>query len=72
MLYHSRVFRDPIDPAKRPFLYATKAYLPKPMPADAQDIAAAAKALLAAKRPVIIAATACASPAPMRSRRWPS
>jgi acetolactate synthase-1/2/3 large subunit len=55
VLYHSRVFKDPIDPAKRPFLYATKAYLPKPMPADAQDIAAAAKALLAAKRPVIIA-----------------
>ena len=55
VLYHSRVFKDPIDPAKRPFLYATKAYLPKPMPADAQDVAAAAKALLAAKRPVIIA-----------------
>ena len=46
---------DPIDPAKRPFLYATKAYLPKPTPADTQDVAAAVKALLAAKRPVIIA-----------------
>jgi acetolactate synthase-1/2/3 large subunit len=55
VLYHSRVFKEPIDPGKRPFLYATKAYLPKPMPADVQDVAAAAKALLAAKRPVIIA-----------------
>jgi len=55
VLYHSRAFREPIDPAKRPFLYATKAYLPKPMPADARDIAAAATALLAARRPVIIA-----------------
>src|SRR5262249_52896945 len=55
VLYHSRVFKDPIDPGKRPFLYATKAYLPKPIPADAQDVAAAAKALIAAKRPTIIA-----------------
>src|SRR5262245_65098939 len=55
VLYHSRVFKTPIDPGKRPFLYGTKAYLPKPMSADAQDIAAAAKALLTAKRPVIIA-----------------
>ena len=55
VLYHSRVFRDPIDPAKRPFLYATKPYLPKRMGADAEDIAAAVKAILAAKRPVIIA-----------------
>src|SRR5262245_19284395 len=55
VLYHSRVFKTPIDPGKRPFLYGTKAYLPKPMPADMQDIAVAAKALLAAKRPVIIA-----------------
>src|SRR5262245_37266659 len=55
VLYHSRVFKEPIDPGKRPFLYATKAYLPRPMPADMQDVAAAAKVLLAAKRPVIIA-----------------
>ena len=55
VLYHSRVFKEPIDPGRRPFLYSTKAYLPKRMPADAQDVAAAAKALLAAKRPVIIA-----------------
>src|SRR5262245_65934631 len=55
VLYHSRVFKTPIDPGKRPFLYGTKAYLPKPMSADMQDIAVAAKALLAAKRPVIIA-----------------
>jgi acetolactate synthase-1/2/3 large subunit len=55
VLYHSRVFKEPIDPAKRPFLYATKAYLPQPIPANAQEVAAAAKALLAAKRPVIVA-----------------
>lgn len=55
VLYHSRVFKEPIDPGKRPFLYSTKAYLPKRMPADAYDIAAAAKAVVAAKRPVIIA-----------------
>jgi acetolactate synthase-1/2/3 large subunit len=55
VLYHSRVFRDAIDPAKRPYLYATKPYLPKRQGADAADIAAAVKALLAAKRPVIIA-----------------
>jgi acetolactate synthase-1/2/3 large subunit len=55
VLFHSRVFKQPIDPRERPFLYSTRAYLPKPMPADAQVVAAAASALLAAKRPVIIA-----------------
>ena len=55
VLYHSRVFKDPIDPAKRPFIYSTKAYLPKPLPPDPRDVDAAAKALLAARRPVIIA-----------------
>ena len=55
VLYHSRVFRDAIDPTKRPFLYATKPYLPKRRGADAEDIAAAVKAILAAERPVIIA-----------------
>jgi acetolactate synthase I/II/III large subunit len=55
VLFHSRVFKEPIDPSRRPFVYSTKAYLPKRLPAAAQDVAAAAKALLAAKRPVIIA-----------------
>jgi acetolactate synthase I/II/III large subunit len=55
VLYHSRVFKEPIDPAKRPFLYSTRAYLPKRAPADPQDIVAAAKALLAARQPAIIA-----------------
>jgi acetolactate synthase I/II/III large subunit len=55
VLYHSRVFRDAIDPAKRPFLYATKPYLPNRRGADAEDIAAAVKAILAAERPAIIA-----------------
>src|SRR5262249_23373986 len=54
VLFHSRVFKEPIDPAKRPFLYSTKAYMPEPTPADVRDIAAAAKVLLAARRPVII------------------
>jgi acetolactate synthase-1/2/3 large subunit len=55
VLYHSRAFKEPIDAARRPFLYATGAYLPRPMPADAQAVAAAAKALHAAQRPAIIA-----------------
>ena len=55
VLFHSRVFKEPIDPSRRPFVYSTKAYLPKRLPAAAHDVAAAAKALLAAKRPVIIA-----------------
>jgi acetolactate synthase I/II/III large subunit len=55
VLYHSRVFKEPIDPAKRPFLYSTRAYLPKRAPADPQDIVAAAKALLGARQPAIIA-----------------
>jgi acetolactate synthase-1/2/3 large subunit len=55
VLYHSRVFQAPIDPADRPFLYATQAYLPGPLAADALSIAAAVKALLAARRPAIVA-----------------
>jgi acetolactate synthase-1/2/3 large subunit len=55
VLYHSRVFRDAVDPAKRPLLYTTKPYLPKRMGADAEDVAAAVKAIRAARQPVIIA-----------------
>src|SRR5262249_49876698 len=55
VLYHSRVFRDAIDPAKRPFLYATKPYLPKRRGADAEDIAAGGQGGLGGKAPVIIA-----------------
>lgn len=44
-----------IDPAKRPFLYDTAAYLPAPLPGDPASVAAAAKALAAAERPVIVA-----------------
>ncbi len=55
VLYHSRVFQTPIDPAQRPFLYATPAYLPGPLSADALSIAAAVKALRAARRPAIVA-----------------
>jgi acetolactate synthase-1/2/3 large subunit len=55
VIYHSRVFRDAVDPTKPPFLYATGAYLPKRVGADAHAIAAGVGAVLAAKRPVIIA-----------------
>ena len=44
-----------VDPAKRPFLYDTAAYLPQKPPGDPAQVAAAAKALAAAKRPVIVA-----------------
>src|SRR6478735_1326679 len=45
-----------LQPDSQPVLYPTKYYLPAPPPpADAERVAAAAKALLAAKRPVVIA-----------------
>ncbi len=44
-----------IDPEARPFLYDTPAYLPAKLPADPISVAAAAKSLSAAERPVIIA-----------------
>ena len=55
VLYHSNAFKGAIDPKQRPFLYPTTHYLPKRMPADAESVAAAAKALASAQRPVIIA-----------------
>jgi acetolactate synthase I/II/III large subunit len=45
-----------LQPDSRPVLYPTKYYLPAPPPpADAERVAAAAKALLAAQKPVVIA-----------------
>jgi len=44
-----------VDPAARPFLYDTAAYLPAPLPADPASVAAAADALRTAERPVIVA-----------------
>jgi len=44
-----------IDPEARPFLYDTRAYLPAKLPGDPASVAAAAAALAAAERPVIVA-----------------
>ena len=55
VVYHSGCFKDTVDPNKRPFLYPTKHYIPAPQAADPASVDAAAKALTAAERPVIIA-----------------
>jgi len=55
VIYHSRCFQSMVDPEQRPYLYPTRHYLPKRMPGDAASIDAAAEALLAAERPVVIA-----------------
>ena len=44
-----------VDPNARPFLYDTAAYLPEKLPGDPAKVDEAARALAAAKRPVIIA-----------------
>ncbi len=44
-----------IDPEARPYLYSTDAYLPAKLPGDPASVAAAARALAAAERPVIVA-----------------
>jgi len=55
VIYHSACFQGVVDPAARPFLYATESYLPAPQPADPAKAAAAAAALARAERPVIVA-----------------
>lgn len=56
VIYHSRCFQSTIDPEQRPFLYRTDPYLAvRTPPADLTEVAAVAKALVEAKRPVIIA-----------------
>lgn len=55
VVLHSKCFGAPVEAGKRPFLYPTAHYLPRPQPADPKSIAAAAKAIAAARRPVIIA-----------------
>jgi len=55
VIYHSACFQGEIDPEARPFLYPTQSYLPEAQPASEASVAAAAKALLAAKRPAIVA-----------------
>ncbi len=55
VLYHSRCFASNVDPNQRPFIYPTSHYLPTKQPAGPASVEAAARALLAAERPVIIA-----------------
>ncbi|MDX2157218.1 MAG: thiamine pyrophosphate-binding protein [Hyphomicrobiaceae bacterium] len=55
VVYHSNVFKGTVDPGRRPFLYPTQHYLPKALPADPASVSAAARALAAARQPVIIA-----------------
>jgi len=56
IVFNSNAFLGgPIDPAARPFLYDTAAYLPARLPGDPASVTAAARALAAAERPVIIA-----------------
>ena len=55
VVYHSGCFAGTVDPDKRPFLYPTKHYIPAPQAADQANVDAAAAALAAAERPVIIA-----------------
>ena len=55
VLYHSSCFAGTVDPNQRPYLYPTSRYLPTPQSGNEADVQAAARALLAAERPVIIA-----------------
>ena len=56
LIYHSNCFLGgTVDPEQRPYLYSTSAYLPVASSADPTSVRAAARAILAAKRPVIIA-----------------
>jgi acetolactate synthase-1/2/3 large subunit len=55
VVYHSGCFQGMVDPTQRPFLYPTTHYFPPTPPADPAAVKAAAGALVAAERPVIIA-----------------
>jgi acetolactate synthase-1/2/3 large subunit len=56
VVYQSNCFLGgAIDPEQRPYLYSTNAYLPSSTPAAPFNVQAAAKAMAAAKQPVIIA-----------------
>ncbi len=55
VIYHSGCFQGTIDPKQRPFLYPTSHYLPAKPAADPNSIKDAARALSAARQPVIIA-----------------
>jgi acetolactate synthase-1/2/3 large subunit len=55
VIYHSAAFRGAVGPDSRPPLYPTGSYLPGKSHGDAVSVEAAARALLDATRPVIIA-----------------
>ena len=55
VVFHSRCFQGAIDPRARPSLYPTRHYLPAKQPGDPARVEAAARALLTAERPVIVA-----------------
>ncbi len=55
VIFHSGCFQGKVDPGQRPFLYPTKHYLPAMPPGDPASVEAAARALVSADRPVIIA-----------------
>jgi acetolactate synthase-1/2/3 large subunit len=55
VVYHSAAFRGRVGPASRPVLYPTEAYLPQKSPGDPARVEQAARLLLEAERPVIIA-----------------
>ena len=55
VIYHSAAFRGRVGPDSRPSLYPTQFYLPQKSRADEAHVEAAAKALLGADKPVIMA-----------------
>ena len=55
VIFHSNALGGTVGPDSRPALYPTQCYLPARSNGDAAHVAAAAKALAAARRPVIVA-----------------
>ena len=55
VIYHSSALQGTVGPDSRPALYPTQRYLPQQTHGDAAHVSAAAAALAAAERPVIIA-----------------
>ena len=55
VIYHSTALRGRVGPTSTPSLYPTRHYLPEKSRGDAARVEAAARALLNAERPVIVA-----------------
>jgi acetolactate synthase-1/2/3 large subunit len=55
VIYHGSAFRGTVGPESRPPIYPTSFYLPGKSTGDPQSVESAARALLGAARPVIIA-----------------